>query len=376
MSTFKRLDSLDILRGFDLFCLVILYPLLWSLSSAIDSELFNSFLGCCFSHHEWEGLLVWDMVMPLFLFMSGITIPFALNKHRSETNKLSIYKRILKRVVLLWILGMICQGDLLGLHIDTLDLYSNTLQAIAIGYLGSAILFLHCSIRTQIIFAIVCLFGYWGTMEFISVGGYGGGDYSPDANLTEWVDRVVLGGFRDGASLNDGVVVFSEAYRYTWILGSLNFVLTVLSGVFAGYVLKSDNSAQKRAIILFGIGISLIIFGNIMGIWHPIIKKITTSSFILVGSGYSFVFIAIFYYIVDVCKMTKYLNWLKIFGTNSILAYTLSMVVNFSCLSTSLLWGTEQYLGEFYPVIITLGNLSILSLILHTLYKKGIFLKV
>lgn len=376
MKTFKRLDSLDILRGFDLFCLVILYPLLWSLSNAVDSELFNSFMNSCFTHEEWNGFLPWDMVMPLFMFMSGITIPFALNKYKSDINKWAVYKRILKRVILLWILGMISQGGLLGLNIDNIDIISNTLQAIAIGYLGSAILFLHCSIRTQIIFALVCLFGYWGAMEFISVESYGGGDYSPDGNLGEWIDRTVLGSFRDGASINEGIVKFSETYRYTWILSSINFVVTVLTGVFAGYILKSENNAQKKSILLLIGGILLIISGNIMGIWHPINKKIVTSSFTLLSSGYSFILMGIFYYIIDVRGYVKYLDWLKIFGKNSILAYVLSMVINFSCIAISIFWGTEQYLGKFYPVLITSGSLSILFLILYLLYKKNIFLKV
>ena len=187
----QRLESLDILRGFDLFCLVILAPFLWSLYSAVDSDLFSSFVRSCFVHEAWEGFSPWDMVMPLFMFMSGITIPFALSKYRQNktADKWSVYKRIFKRFILLWILGMICQGGLLSLNIDTIYLFTNTLQAIAVGYLISAILFINCSLRTQIIFAIVSLLVYWGLMEFVSIGGYGGGDYSQTGNLAEWVDR-------------------------------------------------------------------------------------------------------------------------------------------------------------------------------------------
>ena len=46
-----------------------------------------------------------------------------------------------------------------------------------------------------------------------------------------WIDRAVMGRFRDSAGVKDGVVVFAEGYYYTWILSSLNFVVTVMSGL-------------------------------------------------------------------------------------------------------------------------------------------------
>ena len=374
----QRLESLDILRGFDLFCLVILAPFLWSLYAAVDSDLFSSFVRSCFVHEAWEGFSPWDMVMPLFMFMSGITIPFALSKYRQNktADKWSVYKRIFKRFILLWILGMICQGGLLSLNIDTIYLFTNTLQAIAVGYLVSAILFINCSLRTQIIFAIVSLLVYWGLMEFVSIGGYGGGDYSQTGNLAEWVDRTVLGRFRDGAHMGSDGVVFYEGYYYTWILSSINFVVMVLSGSFAGQILKAKNSAQKKSVLLLSIGAALILTGNIVGIWIPINKPIFSSSMTLLASGYSFILMAVFYYVVDVRGCGKYLNWLKIFGMNSILAYVLSCVVNFSCIVTQIFGGTEQYLGEFYSAFIAVGNLTILFIILYILYKKKLFLRV
>lgn len=32
-------------------------------------------------------------------------------------------------------------------------------------------------------------------MKFISIDGYGGGNYTPEDNLAEWIDRTVLGRF-------------------------------------------------------------------------------------------------------------------------------------------------------------------------------------
>ena len=372
----QRLESLDVLRGFDLFLLVGLEAVMHHLSSAINTPSFHSFMWC-FTHVQWEGFSTWDMIMPLFMFMSGITIPFALSRYKDEKDKSLIYRRILKRVVLLWVFGMMCQGNLLGLNPDRIYFYSNTLQAIATGYLISALLYLHTSIRTQIITAILLLLGFWGAMEFITINGYGGGDYTPDGNLAEWIDREVLGRFRDGASVVNGETVFPDWYRYTWILSSLNFGVTVLTGTFAGYILKNKElNAQKKLAYLLIIGSSMIAISQIWGIWHPVIKKIWTGSMTLLSSGYCFLLMALFYYIVDYKGWKKYTQWLKVYGMNSIVAYMLAMCVNFSCIGHSLFHGLEQYLGEYYQVLLSISNAAIIYAILYYMYKKQIFLRV
>ena len=372
----QRLESLDVLRGFDLFMLVGLETAIHQLASAVDTPSFHSFMWC-FTHVDWEGFSPWDLVMPLFMFMSGITIPFALSRYKHTNNQTSVYRRILKRVILLWIFGMMCQGNLLGLDPNRIYFYSNTLQAIAMGYLIASLLYLHTRIRTQIIVAAGLLLGFWGAMEWITVQGYGGGNYTPDGNLAEWIDREVLGRFRDGASMMNGEVVFADWYRYTWILSSLNFGVTVLTGTFAGYILKDKEWMPKRKLIyLLAIGAAMVAIGWIWGIWHPVIKKLWTSSMTLVSSGYCFLLMALFYYLIDYKGWKKYSGWLKVYGMNSIVAYMLTMCVNFSCIGHSLLHGLQPYMGEYYSVVLTLSNVGIIYFILWELYKRKLFLRV
>ena len=372
----QRLESLDILRGFDLFLLVGLEMVMHHLAGALQSPTFHSVMWG-FTHVDWEGFSTWDLVMPLFMFMSGITIPFALSRYKNEADKSLVYRRILKRVVLLWIFGMMCQGNLLGLDPDRIYLYSNTLQSIAMGYLISAVLYLHTSIRTQIVIAVALLLGFWGAMELITVQGYGGGNYTPDGNLAEWVEREVLGRFRDGASVVNGEVVFPEWYRYTWILSSLNFGVTVLTGTFAGYILKEKGWTPERKLTwLVIIGVSMLTAGWTWGIWHPVIKKLWTSSMVLVSSGYCFLLMALFYYIIDYKGWKRHTGWLKVYGMNSIVAYMLAMCVNFSCIGHSLFHGLQPYMGEYYSVVLTLSNVGIIYFILWELYKRKLFLRV
>ena len=370
----KRLESLDVLRGADLFFLVALGPIVGAINSATKSEWLGKQMWI-FSHVEWEGFVPWDMIMPLFMFMAGATIPFAMSQYRNGQNKMGALKRIGKRVVLLWVFGMMCQGNLLALDPNRIYLYTNTLQAIAVAYAIAALMFLFTKLRTQIIVAAVLLLAYWGTMEFISVDGFGGGDYTPQANLAEWIDRTVLGRFRDHAVVENGEIVWKSWYHYTWILSSLTFGVTGLCGMFAGRIAKSTMSDKRKLYWLFGVGAAMVVVAKVWSIWMPIIKTIWTSSMALFAAGISFILLGIVYYFVDYKGYNKHLTWLKVYGMNSIAAYMLTQIVNFRGVARSLLFGLEQYMGNYYNLLITFCQVGIIYLILLTMYRKKIFLK-
>ena len=374
-TTYKRLESLDALRGFDLFFLVALGPLAHSLARAADVGWLNDCMWA-FNHVQWEGFSPWDLIMPLFLFMSGTSMPFALSRFKGVSDKKTLFRRLGKRILLLRIFGMMCQGNLLGFDPDRIYLYSNTLQSIAAGYLITAVLFLYTSRRTQIGVAVALLLVYWAAMQFITVGSYGGGNYTPEGNLAEWIDRTVLGRFRDGAKVVDGEVVFAPWYHYTWILSTLNFGVTVLTGLFAGYIAKDKTSDIHKLKLYFGAGAAMVAAGWLWGLQMPVIKTIWTSSMVLVSSGYCFLLMGLFYYLIDYKGYKKNITWLKVYGMNSIVAYMLANVINFSCLGQSLFYGMEQYLGNYYSFLISLSNVLVIYVILWLLYKRNIFLKV
>lgn len=375
-SSQQRLTSLDALRGFDLFVLVALGPLVLSFTQAAGAENFP-LLRQAFTHADWEGFTPWDLIMPLFIFMSGASIPFALNRYRNGVNRGEFARRLTKRILLLWLLGMVVQGNLLALDPTCIYPYTNTLQAIAAGYLIAALLFVSTRIRTQIIAAALLILGYWGAMEFITIDGYGNGDYTPTGNLAEWMDRTVLGHFRDAATLDEsGNPVFAPWYHYTWILSTLTFGATALTGTFAGSIARTSWSGIRKVITYAAFGIGMTALGWIWDTEMPVIKTIWTSSMVLVSSGYCFLLMALFYLIFDVCHLRFGLNFLRVYGMNSITAYVLSEVVNFRGIAHSVLHGLEQYVGDYYAFILTLSQVAIIYLILRTMYKHGIFVKV
>ena len=87
-----RLASLDILRGFDLFLLVFFQPVFFRLGKTLGWSWLDPILYQ-FDHEVWEGFHFWDLIMPLFLFMAGTSMPFFLpNTKMIPTKAISIKK--------------------------------------------------------------------------------------------------------------------------------------------------------------------------------------------------------------------------------------------------------------------------------------------
>lgn len=355
-----RLASLDILRGLDLFMLVWVQPVLWSIGRATDSEWFHRLLWH-FDHETWQGLRMWDMVMPLFLFMVGTAMPFAFSRFRSGNalDRRGVYMRIGRRFLLLFLFGMIVQGNLLALNPERIRIYTNTLQAIAVGYLFASLIVLNLGRRGQIIAAVALLLIYWLPMHFC-------GDYSRGGSFAFKVDELILGDFRGDLS-------------YTWIWSSLTFTVTVMLGAFAGDMMRNVPVEQRsrRALKMVAVGVALIVAGLLWGLEEPIIKRLWTSSMTLLSGGICFVLMALFYWWIDARGHSSGLGWLKIYGTNAITAYVLGEVVNFRSIVNSLSFGLQPYLGqEWYNVWLTFGNFGILFLILLVMYRTDTHLKL
>ena len=374
----KRLESLDVVRGLDMFFLTTLGPILYSFFRAGDFACSDAALHQL-SHPSWTGFTIWDMIMPFFMFCAGAAVPFAMTKYREQNKPASwIFGRVAKRVVILWILGMMCQGRLLSLDPQKIVYFSNTLQSIAVGYLAATVLFLYTGTRTQISITAFLLLLYWALMMFVSIDGFGGGDFTPEKNLCEWVDRQVLGLHCDHASLDPdtGAVVFREKYNYTWVLSSLTFIVTVTLGMFAGKVMMSSRSDREKMQILVIAGVAMTAAGWLWNLQMPVIKHIWTSSMTLVAGGYSFLVMALFYWLVDI-RHVKGLGWLKVYGMNAIVAYMCAEFFHLSNISKQLVYGLEQYLGgEWYGFAVALMDGLVLWAILKILHKHGIFVKV
>ena len=103
----KRLESIDALRGFDMFFIMGFSAFVVQLCIALG------FGGDCWlaqqmRHPPWIGLTHHDTIFPLFVFIAGLSFPFSLAKQleRGRT-KAQIALRSFRRMVVLVLLGMV-----------------------------------------------------------------------------------------------------------------------------------------------------------------------------------------------------------------------------------------------------------------------------
>jgi predicted acyltransferase len=361
----ERVISVDALRGFDMFWIMGGDMMFQGLDSVFHNKI-TAFLKLQTDHVEWLGFHFYDIIMPLFLFLVGVSLVFSTRKRISQgaTDK-SIWMHTIKRVIILWILGMAVQGNLLTYDINQIRLYSNTLQAIASGYLVATIFVLYLPVLYQLFATLGLLVAYWAILVLIPVGGNPLGSFTMESNAALSFDHWVLGRFHDGL-------------QYTWILTSLGFTATVMLGVFCGYMLQSNADQMKKFRNFILLGASLIILALIWDQWHPIIKKVWTGSFTLFAGGISILMLAFFYLIIDIWKNQKGTKWLIILGSNAIFGYVAWHLLEsgFVTIAAVFLDGLKPVINDWYQTLSYLGGFMVIFLLMRYMYYNKTFIKI
>jgi predicted acyltransferase len=358
----KRLLSVDALRGFDMLWIIGGGDIIIALAKAHP----NNFTNKLAEHfdHQWGQFHFYDIIMPLFLFIVGVVMPvaFKVRMEKGDTKK-QIYIHALKRVVRLYILGLIASGHLLSFDIQKIHLWTDTLHAIAIGYIVSSVLILELNLKWQIGITAFLLLAYWAVIALIPVPGYPPGMFEPTINLPLYVDNLVLGHFQEGEG-------------WTYILTNMTFVCSVMLGVFAGYILQSNQTEKKKAARLIFLGIGCLVVGKIWGIWFPIIHHLWTSSLVLYAAGWSYLLLALFYLVIDVYGYKKWAFPLVVIGMNAIAVYVATHLFHFELIGNVFVGGLSRGMGAWKEFVQEVAALIVVWLILYWMYKKKTFIKV
>ena len=309
----KRLLSLDVLRGLDMFLLTVIGPFVWALdkSFGLPKGVLAQF------DHAWGGFSLWDIIMPLFIFMSGAAVPFAMKGRLEDGHARGRYWRhVLSRFVLLWILGMVAQGRLLTLDANLISPFDNTLQTIAFGYLACAIVYRIPSRAVRFAMPVALALIYTLILAFF-------GDYSKTGNAAmrfeNWFVPFTVPATSRVLELADP--------GYTWWATVPMFAAMGLAGMCATEILKDDAlSPSRRASRLGVVGASLLALGWLLVPVIPPIKHIYTLSFTAQAMGWSMLALAALYALLDIrladsASAGKAMSVLLLFGRNSLLAY-------------------------------------------------------
>jgi predicted acyltransferase len=167
----------------------------------------------------------------------------------------------------------------------------------------------------------------------------------------------------------------------------INFLPTAahtIWGVIAGKILlgKNDNLDKFKTLATAGIigivvGYGMDLFGITL-----IIKRICTSSFVIVSGGWCFLTLAVFYYLVDIKNYNKGIKIFVAVGMNSIFIYMFSQTLGiqwFNGFVNIFTSGFANYFSLHVELSNILNSILVFALELYLcfwLYKRKIFFKI
>lgn len=362
----KRLHSLDALRGFDMFWIIGGGAFLIAASKAVDWGWLHLLAEQMGHHVEWSGLRFHDLIFPLFMFISGVAIPYAItSKLENGATRFELLKKVFRRMVLLVVFGMIYNGALeSGFHEMRV---ASVLAQIGISYFFAALIVIYTdSLRPRVFWLVGILAGIAMLQLLAPIPGFGAGNLTPDGSVNAWIDQHFLPG-----------KPYFGTYDPEGILCIISATSVTLMGVLAGMLLRNPSLSprQKTIRLLIG-GAGLVAIALALSPVYPIIKKIWTVPYNLMAAGLSVLLLALFYFVIDVKEWRKGFFFFKVIGLNSITIYLGIRLIDFSEPAEFLLGWLATPVGDFGGMILVAGSIVLEWICLYHLYKNKIFLRV
>lgn len=389
-----RMTSVDALRGFDMFWIAGGSLVVSALERVGGSSLLGA-LKTQLTHVEWEGFRFYDLIFPLFVFLVGVSIALAIPKSLEKRGRAGTVKHILTRGILLFAIGVIYSGGISGGWENVRWL--GVLNRIALCYTAAALLFTFLRVGWLVPVAAAGLLGYWGMMAIIPIrdikldkasleklsekrGGETNvfklyadtterisGQFEPGYNVANHFDFQNLPGRR-----------YDTFYDPEGILSTLPAIVTCLLGLFAGRWINYEKYAPSiRAVGLIVMGFLFMSLGYLWGFNFPVIKKIWTSSYVLVAGGYSLMLLGAFYQVIDVWGFRAWCQPFVWIGANALTIYLAARFLGFGNLAQRVAGGPiKAALGSAGDIVVALVAVGLLFWFARFLYRRQIFLRL
>ncbi len=419
----QRLMSVDALRGFDMFWIIGADALVSALNEMSQTGP-TKFLAYELDHADWQGFHFYDLIFPLFVFIAGVSLVFSLSKAIERAGRAQALKRVLWRSLLLFLVGIFYSGGLTHRWPDIRLM--GVLNRIALAYGLAGLLFCFLKPRALAGICAALLAGYWALMTFVPIrdvqltrahiaelavqsgdqqtAAYYRNPDSPNPSAVkgspEWAaaqrffyatTNRVTGKFDKGLNLSDHLDFqclpgrkYDTFFDPEGFLSTIPAVATCLLGVLAGLLLRSQRVPDRRKVVwLMGAGLAAAAAGWLWGLQFPVVKKIWTSSYVLVAGGYSAMLLGLFYLVVDVWQARAWCRPFVWMGMNSITIYLAGNILDdFRPVVLRLAGGDvrsflDQHLAQgLGDLLVTLLGLLLAFWFVRFLYKRKIFLRL
>jgi predicted acyltransferase len=416
----RRVISVDALRGFDMLWIIGASSLVYGLNQMTHDRP-TAFLVRHLEHAEWDGFHALDLVFPLFIFIVGVSMVFSLSRIIGQAGRKEALKRLFRRTSLLFLCGIFLSGGL-SARWPAVRL-AGVLNRIALAYFFAGLLFCYFKPRALVAICAGLLIGYWALMTFVPIRDIQmtkenlaqlaeAGDpqtaalfkaddnpstikHSPEMAAAQRMfyatTNRISGKFEPGLNLSDHLdFQYLPGLKYDnfgdpeGILSTLPAIATCLLGAFAGLLLKSPNVPDRRKVLyLFAFGITSVGLGWLWGMQFPVIKKIWTSSFVLVAGGYSAILLGAFYMVIDVWRFQGWCQPFVWIGMNSITIYVVDNIIGgFSKPAERMIGGDVKHYFDTYvakgfgDLVVSLVGLLLVFCFVRFLYRQKIFIRL
>lgn len=385
--------SVDALRGFDMF---------WiagggMMFRALERWQANPVLGAIkeqLTHVEWAGFHFYDLIFPLFVFLVGVSIVLAIPKSIEKRGRAGTVRHILTRGLLMYGIGVV-YSDGWASGWDQVR-WLGVLNRIALCYTATALIFTFVRRSWLLPIAIAGLVGYWSMMSFMPIRDIRLEQKSLEAlmekrgetnvvNLFKSTQETVRGKFDPGYNLANHLDFqllpgkrYDTYYDPEGMLSTLPAIVTCLLGVLAGLWQSSNKvSPTRRSIGLIMAGMGCLLLGYLWSLHFPIVKKLWSSSFVLVAGGYSMILLGVFHQIVDVWQWRSWCQPFVWIGANALTIYLAAKFLNFGAIAQRIAGGPiKTALGSSGEACVSLLGVALLFWFARFLYRRQVFIRL
>lgn len=353
-----RMVSLDALRGLDMLFIIGLDALVYRLAPLYPDSAAWRMIREQMGHRAWEGLTVYDMIFPLFVFLAGISMSFSLRRQMSSGRSSGrILGKLWWRSLVLVVLGWVINGPLSW--DDTQMRYASVLGLIGLSgaLAGSWIVLSRSQLKGALIGAAVILAAVGAAQGL-------GGDLTPCGCFNSKVDALLCPG-----------VLHSGCYDPEGPLCIISAGALCLLGYATGlHLTHPDMGAFKRCALLLGVG--ALLWGA--GIQLPVIKGIWTPGFVLSCGGIGMLLMGVLHLLTDEKGITAWCKPLVIVGSNALFIYMATHLFSFTALAERLSCGVLHSVlpAELLPAGYAAGALVLAWLLCLFLYRRGVFIRL
>jgi predicted acyltransferase len=282
-------------------------------------------------HVAWEGVVLWDLIQPAFMFMVGVAMPYAFAKREASGAGFwpSFGHALWRAATLIFLSQLFVASSSSGQYQFGLI---NVLSQIAFTYV-ICFLLMKFDLRTQIAAGAGLLAAHW--LLFLQHPGPEG-PFSREGNVGQVIDQWLLGRNYSG---------------YYVTINFLSSAVTTLFGVWAGMLMRRPIELREKLRILLWWACGCLVGGMLLSLVNPMVKRIWTASFTIYSGGLVLLGLAAMLWLVDGKgwrRMALPLVWV---GTNSLLIYCFSQM-GYGLLSRAIgvFTGKFAWLGMLGPV--------------------------